>query len=264
MLGGIPLIVRIIPARAGFTPPSCWWWGGGGDHPRSRGVYTSIISTRSDGCGSSPLARGLPVNNKHAIKPKRIIPARAGFTICGESSVPNGRDHPRSRGVYRPYRHSDDMASGSSPLARGLQCFLDAVVVDRGIIPARAGFTAAPTTPGWRCAGSSPLARGLRGALVGLLDHPGIIPARAGFTTRESTPRWRSRDHPRSRGVYLTGGQSVGATFGSSPLARGLPDLGGLGRRRHRIIPARAGFTVVSVSRTGSRRDHPRSRGVYR
>ena len=50
---------------------------------------------------------------------------------------------------------------------------------------------------------------------------------------------------------------------GSSPLARGLlpageglPSVGG-------IIPARAGFTVVSAPVTGGDGDHPRSRGVY-
>ena len=52
--------VRIIPARAGFTislPLSAWvrW-----DHPRSRGVYSSVRLQDISTTGSSPLARGLP------------------------------------------------------------------------------------------------------------------------------------------------------------------------------------------------------------
>ena len=53
------------------------------------------------------------------------------------------------------------------------------------------------------------------------------------------------------------------ATAGSSPLARGLRPArrGRPGSRR--IIPARAGFTSPFCSCNESRRDHPRSRGVY-
>ena len=71
----------------------------------------------------------------------------------------------------------------------------------------------------------------------------GIIPARAGFTSSRGAARCASRDHPRSRGVY------VGA-------ARVLGELDG-------IIPARAGFTSTTRRARSASRDHPRSRGVY-
>ena len=50
---------------------------------------------------------------------------------------------------------------------------------------------------------------------------------------------------------------------GSSPLARGLPEVivGRIGAAG--IIPARAGFTQDWRRRARRRRDHPRSRGVY-
>ena len=51
--------------------------------------------------------------------------------------------------------------------------------------------------------------------------------------------------------------------YGSSPLARGLPDGSPRAGSPVGIIPARAGFTAsapVGRSLTG---DHPRSRGVY-
>ena len=73
------LRVRIIPARAGFTPPSSSTW------PMR---------------GSSPLARGLPIPPSHLGPARGIIPARAGFTRHPARDAEPPRDHPRSRGVY--------------------------------------------------------------------------------------------------------------------------------------------------------------------
>ena len=155
------------------------------------------------------------------------------------------------------------MASGSSPLARGLPTRRPFGPSECGIIPARAGFTrrwttwpttradhprsrgvyARPTQPTVDPAGSSPLARGLRPAQFYRAAHRG--------------------DHPRSRGVYGGSRPDASKPLGSSPLARGLPgrDLGRVGRRR--IIPARAGFTGRGRWTGRSVSDHPRSRGVY-
>ena len=96
---------------------------------------------------------------------------------------------------------------------------------------------------------------------MGLYD--GIIPARAGFTLYPFFHTPTREDHPRSRGVY--GRVHLGGPFrwGSSPLARGLRRLGRSARRRPRIIPARAGFTVDPKSGWTDKTDHPRSRGVY-
>ena len=111
--------------------------------------------------------------------------------------------------------------------------------------------------------GSSPLARGLRVISAGRISTPRIIPARAGFTCG-THPRPCSRwDHPRSRGVYRRSSWPRTSGNGSSPLARGLPDIrisrgGGRG-----IIPARAGFTGQVGFHLGVLKDHPRSRGVY-
>ena len=51
--------------------------------------------------------------------------------------------------------------------------------------------------------------------------------------------------------------------LGSSPLARGLLPFTYRDGFTYRIIPARAGFTVLQSSGIRTRRDHPRSRGVY-
>ena len=74
------LLIRIIPARAGFTSRRP-------GRQRSRG-------------GSSPLARGLPVSRSTRSRRSRIIPARAGFTPEVKAELREAVDHPRSRGVY--------------------------------------------------------------------------------------------------------------------------------------------------------------------
>ena len=70
--------------------------------------------------GSSPLARGLLQRARQTRRPWRIIPARAGFTRAREVIARLARDHPRSRGVYVSARPVEEVAGGSSPLARGL------------------------------------------------------------------------------------------------------------------------------------------------
>ena len=132
---------RIIPARAGFTSarsrsPYC-----GQDHPRSRGVYEHDGRPFDDAVGSSPLARGLLINIPFPANSGGIIPARAGFTLELAGTVSSAQDHPRSRGVYTPFRVTLKEIGGSSPLARGLQPEAYLEVWVSGIIPARAGFT---------------------------------------------------------------------------------------------------------------------------
>ena len=112
---------RIIPARAGFTALGA----------RDPG----------DGGGSSPLARGLLTRFLNATAEKRIIPARAGFTRGADASGEQVEDHPRSRGVYFNGLAERVSVEGSSPLARGLPPGGTSEHPDRGIIPARAGFT---------------------------------------------------------------------------------------------------------------------------
>ena len=90
-----------------------------------------------------------------------------------------------------------------------------------------------------------------------------IIPARAGFTCPPPCRPSRASDHPRSRGVYRTGGRLPSTKPGSSPLARGLRFRSSLEVPPVRIIPARAGFTCSRRSAGRAIRDHPRSRGVY-
>ena len=234
------------------------------DHPRSRGVYRAERIEDDEEFGSSPLARGLLLAEHPHREEDGIIPARAGFTRRRLRRRRRSRDHPRSRGVYTLTATGLGEQQGSSPLARGLRQMLILFCAGDGIIPARAGFTYKELSLSDFCVGSSPLARGLLTAIVHPEERPRIIPARAGFTHRLPGPPRRGQDHPRSRGVYPAGSHCGAWPWGSSPLARGLPQgasgvvLGG------RIIPARAGFTSNGCPTTPRPGDHPRSRGVYR
>ena len=158
---GQPL--RIIPARAGFTPSAARPRYPQQDHPRSRGVYWNKMMHVEHGEGSSPLARGLRSLRATIKLAKRIIPARAGFTPQPVCRPQPPRDHPRSRGVYDRTDGGDQPERGSSPLARGLHHVADGRGRVVGIIPARAGFTHPSELEAYAKAGSSPLARGLRG-----------------------------------------------------------------------------------------------------
>ena len=177
-----PTLGGIIPARAGFT--------------------TGTRSRCRRRCGSSPLARGLPPAKTAENMPRRIIPARAGFTRRSDPYRRRSADHPRSRGVYGAHPATGPAPAGSSPLARGLPPPVHGRCRVGGIIPARAGFTPSPCPcagPPWDhprsrgvysstgpsrppSAGSSPLARGLQPEQRAHGRHLGIIPARAGFT----------------------------------------------------------------------------------
>ena len=213
---------RIIPARAGFTAGRLPGPGSHWDHPRSRGVYGSHAGTATHLQGSSPLARGLHVVNNENCGTRRIIPARAGFTVVRFWTWSFRPDHPRSRGVYHRRRELTTAILGSSPLARGLPPGPVSRPYGFGIIPARAGFTLfsgpayaphgdhprsrgvylAKSSYTMNAVGSSPLARGLLGSR-GPVEHvQRIIPARAGFTTGIASTSALARDHPRSRGVY--------------------------------------------------------------
>ena len=133
--------IGIIPARAGCTRRGVHVMAGVRDHPRSRGVHPGGPVLTGLSGGSSPLARGAPVECCAPDVAGRIIPARAGCTLRRPRRSAATRDHPRSRGVHFTASRAFSNAVGSSPLARGAP----ARKMTRGeglrIIPARAGCT---------------------------------------------------------------------------------------------------------------------------
>ena len=156
------------------------------DHPRTRGVYTTIPGTISTSAGSSPHTRGLRGSSHPRLVKTGIIPAHAGFTSELLGTLTVYRDHPRTRGVYYLGDGVECPAAGSSPHTRGLRSVKWGASHLRRIIPAHAGFTTRklpsiltrwdhPRTRGvyrnsiWSnplAVGSSPHTRGLRECLI--------------------------------------------------------------------------------------------------
>ena len=156
-------------------------------------------------------------------------------------------------------------------------------IFEKGIIPARAGFTSS-CVPRWRLGGIIPARAGFTPAAGGpgpwAGDHPRACGVYGWRTLRQlyrrgSSPRVRGlrrvrgvrrgmpMDHPRACGVYHLWISHGPGILGSSPRVRGLLSVG-----RHvwsvaRIIPARAGFTVLVPDNILKRGDHPRACGVY-
>ena len=89
-----------------------------------------------------------------------------------------------------------------------------------------------------------------------------IIPARAGQTHPDASAVQRAADHPRACGANALQQSGMVANSGSSPRVRGKRDAKRVEIRFLRIIPARAGQTVVMVPVLALTPDHPRACGA--
>ena len=78
-----------------------------------------LLNTKHCYVGSSPLARGTPVEGWHALDADGLIPARAGNTYPRGVYAVLCWAHPRSRGEHLSTSVSATVRPGSSPLARG-------------------------------------------------------------------------------------------------------------------------------------------------
>ena len=170
---------------------------------------------------------------------------------------------------------------GSSPLTRGKLLDSSGMGCALGLIPAHAGKTwkesdsvgyawAHPRSRGenrkacraaWLSGGSSPLTRGKPGHMPGRRSRVRLIPAHAGKTTVATACTRATTAHPRSRGENLDKALLGSATEGSSPLTRGKHHRRDHAGRGPGLIPAHAGKTPAALTRSCSRRAHPRSRG---
>ena len=91
----------------------------------------------------------------------------------------------------------------------------------------------------------------------------GIIPACAGNTSSPSGGIGAMRDHPRMRGEHRHSQHLLQASRGSSPHARGTPEVTAGNSRTNGIIPACAGNTMPHNEHRANLRDHPRMRGEH-
>ena len=151
----------------------------------------------------------------------RIIPADAGSTFSGLTTVLRLRDHPRGCGEHPTIKAPINILGGSSPRMRGApnRCYRGAR--DKGIIPADAGSTP-PTNFRWKAwPGSSPRMRGAPDQETFVMTKIGIIPADAGSTNRLRRLPARNGDHPRGCGEHPPSGLPLPSLSGSSPRMRG-------------------------------------------
>ena len=138
---GVP---GIIPACAGSTAGCAATASRARDHPRLRGEHRWVRRYCEPGEGSSPLARGAPIEHKVGGEPGGIIPACAGSTRRRGSSHGRVGDHPRLRGEHWSNFLELNRMAGSSPLARGARSRIVLFLLIPGIIPACAGSTCRP------------------------------------------------------------------------------------------------------------------------
>ena len=94
------VICRFIPAGAGNTYKCDHKDQLATVHPRRRGEHKAINAANCVGDGSSPQARGTPINVKTTKITTRFIPAGAGNTLTASRTYPRHAVHPRRRGEH--------------------------------------------------------------------------------------------------------------------------------------------------------------------
>ena len=157
--------------------------------------------------------------------------------------VPVGSAHPRSRGEHSRIRSSDAFHAGSSPLARGTHSWTSALFGAPRLIPARAGNT---------------------GSVRFEVPVGSAHPRSRGEHTLHLLPHAQhSGSSPLARGTPLLALGRLGAWCGSSPLARGTHGEVERFACHFRLIPARAGNTVMWRYCRVVMPAHPRSRGEH-
>lgn len=215
-----PTCPGITPRWAGCHPHAYRITISRTTHPRMGGENGTLAVQDLSATDSSPRGRGKLGIASQSIFWTRLIPARAGKTTRHALLDSRPRAHPRAGGENQLSKRRKPQAQGSSPRGRGkLQSFCVGMACP-GLIPARAGKTAAETRPcplTWAhpraggenefgglgvdgCLGSSPRGRGKHGAVTVRLNLTGLIPARAGKTTTRRGRCDRTSAHPRAGG----------------------------------------------------------------
>ena len=137
----------IIPARAGNTSHISSCESVHRDHPRACGEHGENGHAGVNEGGSSPRVRGTHRRCWHVQALRGIIPARAGNTTRRRRISRRSRDHPRACGEHSWAWTVMNGVAGSSPRVRGTRMTVNDYLAEVGIIPARAGNTAAGGLP---------------------------------------------------------------------------------------------------------------------
>ena len=255
----------LIPARTGKTTSSWTAARRRPAHPRACGENNIAIWSITRTGGSSPRVRGKLMDKTHVLVKPGLIPARAGKTSGPPARSPRRWAHPRACGENFTRTPTTDKRGGSSPRVRGKPRRRPRNRVPPGLIPARAGKTSwmEPPLPQRRAhpracgeneplpapacvhRGSSPRVRGKPGPGLQEAARRGLIPARAGKTFHVQRLRRRVAAHPRACGENRAHCFHVAVGYGSSPRVRGKRSARVHPQPLGRLIPARAGKTLV-------------------
>ena len=174
---------------------------------------------------------------------RKNTPAYAGNTSDPSSTIPVFRDRPRLRGEYGRLPVPLIVPVGSPPLARGIHARNKGIRDRIRITPACAGntFQYLPRLHRQRdhprlrgeyqlrrklqevALGSPPLARGIHLDFLDFVRAVRITPACAGNTLSPKNKGRQTEDHPRLRGEYKERAKKSRPSWGSPPLARGIP-----------------------------------------
>ena len=216
------LVRRFIPAGAGNTSVSDSFSFAFSVHPRRRGEHQKHTRRTPRQSGSSPQARGTPVQTMSEPMKARFIPAGAGNTAASDRTEWARAVHPRRRGEHGGVWGGYQITNGSSPQARGTRSLLLSRGIHHRFIPAGAGNTTwrmvvsefAPVHPRRRGEhssapfavehrlGSSPQARGTLYNVTKLSQRIRFIPAGAGNTPgATSSTRENGGSSPQARGT---------------------------------------------------------------
>ncbi len=228
-----------------------------------RGEHAAAAMATEIFAGSSPRARGTPLSKSPNRHPYRFIPACAGNTTKDSFVFPQNTVHPRVRGEHQAKARAAEGIDGSSPRARGTRLKRGVMPHSHRFIPACAGntstkprravlFSVHPRVRGEHEIkylrrdvdyGSSPRARGTRNMPLPSSDVKRFIPACAGNTYSCQPCRRGMPVHPRVRGEHYPCQLPSLQLRGSSPRARGTPDIAIWLFEQVRFIPACAGNT---------------------
>ena len=135
----------LIPARAGKTPCTRGGTGSRWAHPRAGGENYGISWRKRGEAGSSPRGRGKRSYGEAGSTWSGLIPARAGKTLGSWDDSTSAQAHPRAGGENVVAAISAAGVAGSSPRGRGKPYVPETARIIHGLIPARAGKTAAAT-----------------------------------------------------------------------------------------------------------------------
>mgnify|MGYP001682697459 CR=1 FL=1 len=136
---------RISPAHAGNTASAYPESRSSADQPRTCGEYRGGRKPQLPPGGSAPHMRGIQIPHRIERITRRISPAHAGNTAAHGGTSRSRRDQPRTCGEYPTQSVGLQPARGSAPHMRGIPYVSVSASYARGISPAHAGNTLAPS-----------------------------------------------------------------------------------------------------------------------